>query len=274
MRDGHLLWLFASLLSAYRHSEVSTPIISDRPKANCLVRRWGRNPRILLRPDSDTGGGCGPGHNLHTQRSRDLSVCNRAAPQGGLSLPRQAPHWRIPNSNAEPLTPSSGVGQNRFSPGTDCNHRRSLAARLSLEQHILPARSSHGPFGTVVSGSVTDPERASLVRGPLGGLAYRIYRELERASMERGLRAPLCPHEEVTLRRVALGISKAKLLPARDVAHLIRLCLIDEKDGRLSLTALGRQRYQGLPRPAAWSPHGEDEVDAVLRSHLRQARDN
>jgi hypothetical protein len=50
--------------------------------------------------------------------------------------------------------------------------------------------------------------------------------------MERGLRAPLRPHEEVTLRRVALGISKAELLPARDVAHLIRLCLIDEKDGR------------------------------------------
>ena len=92
--------------------------------------------------------------------------------------------------------------------------------------------------------------------------------------MERGLIAPLSPHEEVTLRRVALGISKAKLLPARDVAHLISLRLVDEKDGRLSLTALGRQRYQGLPRPAARPPHGEDEADAVLRSHLRQARDS
>jgi hypothetical protein len=71
--------------------------------------------------------------------------------------------------------------------------------------------------------------------------------------MDRGLKAPLSPHEESTLRRVALGISKAELLPARDVAHLIRLCLIDEKDGRLSLTALGRQRYQALPRPAARS---------------------
>jgi hypothetical protein len=53
---------------------------------------------------------------------------------------------------------------------------------------------------------------------------------------------------------------------------LIRLCLIDEKDGRLSLTALGRQRYQALPRPAARSAAGEDEVDAVLRFHLQQAR--
>ena len=90
--------------------------------------------------------------------------------------------------------------------------------------------------------------------------------------MDRGLKAPLSPHEEVTLRRVALGISKAELLAARDVSHLIRLCLIDEKDGRLSLTALGRQRYQALPRPAARSAAGEDEVDAVLRFHLQQAR--
>ena len=40
-------------------------------------------------------------------------------------------------------------------------------------------------------------------------------------------------HEEVTLRRIALGIAKAKLLPARDVAYLVRLGLVDESDGRL-----------------------------------------
>ena len=91
--------------------------------------------------------------------------------------------------------------------------------------------------------------------------------------MDRGLRAPLSPHEEITLRRVSLGISKAKLLRARDVAHLIRLGLIDEKNGRLSFTTLGRQRYQGLPKPAAESL-GEDEADAVLRFQLRQARDS
>jgi hypothetical protein len=49
--------------------------------------------------------------------------------------------------------------------------------------------------------------------------------------MERGLKAPLSPREAVTLRRIALGISKAELLPARDVVQLIRLCLVDEKDG-------------------------------------------
>ena len=89
--------------------------------------------------------------------------------------------------------------------------------------------------------------------------------------MERGLLAQLSPHEEVTLRRIALGISKATLLPARDVAYLVRLRLVDEDDGRLSLTALGRERYQGLPRPAE-SPH-QDAPETALRSHLRQARD-
>ena len=66
--------------------------------------------------------------------------------------------------------------------------------------------------------------------------------------MERGLIAPLSPHEEITLRRIALGISHADVLPARDAAHLIQLRLVDEDEGRLNLTELGRERYQGLPR--------------------------
>jgi hypothetical protein len=65
--------------------------------------------------------------------------------------------------------------------------------------------------------------------------------------MERGLRAPLSPHEEVTLRRIGRGISEAKHLLARDVAYLIRLCLVAENDGRLSLTDIGRERYRALP---------------------------
>jgi hypothetical protein len=90
--------------------------------------------------------------------------------------------------------------------------------------------------------------------------------------MGRGLRAPLSPREEVTFRRIALGISKAKLLPAQDVAHLIRLRLVDEKEGRLRLTALGRERYRGLSNGAAMSDV-KDEVTAVLRRHL-DARDD
>jgi hypothetical protein len=43
----------------------------------------------------------------------------------------------------------------------------------------------------------------------------------------------------------SLGISKAKHLPARDVASLVRLRLVDENEGRVKLTDLGRERYQG-----------------------------
>ena len=64
--------------------------------------------------------------------------------------------------------------------------------------------------------------------------------------MERGLKALLSPNEEVSFRRIALGITKAKLLPARDVAYLIHLCLVDENEGRLKLSDLGRERYRGL----------------------------
>jgi hypothetical protein len=89
--------------------------------------------------------------------------------------------------------------------------------------------------------------------------------------MERGLKAPLSPHEGATFRRIALGISEAKLLPARDVAYLIRLRLVDEKEGRLGLTALGRERYHGLPNDAAMSD-ANDEAAAVLRRRLLHAR--
>ena len=92
------------------------------------------------------------------------------------------------------------------------------------------------------------------------------------ASTERGLKAPLSPHEEVTFRRIALGISKAKLLPARDVAYLVRLRLVDENEGRLKLSDLGRERYQGLPNSAVMSGD-KDEAAAVLGRYVLHARD-
>jgi hypothetical protein len=56
--------------------------------------------------------------------------------------------------------------------------------------------------------------------------------------------AVVLPHhsvqtKEVTLRRIALGISRAKHLPTRDVDYLVRLRLVDEGEGRLKLTDLG-----------------------------------
>jgi hypothetical protein len=62
--------------------------------------------------------------------------------------------------------------------------------------------------------------------------------------MARGLRAPLSPNEELTLRRVALGIALAKDLPAGDVLRLRNLALIEHRGERFGLTALGKDRYQ------------------------------
>jgi hypothetical protein len=62
--------------------------------------------------------------------------------------------------------------------------------------------------------------------------------------MERGLLAPLSPNEHAVLRRVAVGISKPKHLRPSSVARLKRLALVEESEGLIRLTALGRQRCQ------------------------------
>ena len=64
--------------------------------------------------------------------------------------------------------------------------------------------------------------------------------------MARGLCAPLSPNEELTLRRVALGIALAKDLPAGDVLRLLNLGLIEDRGEHFGLTALGRERYEHL----------------------------
>lgn len=89
--------------------------------------------------------------------------------------------------------------------------------------------------------------------------------------MDRGLKAPLSPHEEGALRRIALGISKSRHLPGRDVDYLIRLGLVEQFEGRAKLTHLGRMRYQGMPNDAAMSDT-KDEAAGALRRHILRAR--
>ena len=67
--------------------------------------------------------------------------------------------------------------------------------------------------------------------------------------MDRGLKAPLSPNEDITLRRVGYGIAKPNELIARDVERLSRLSLIDRQGDRLILTTLGRQRLAETPGP-------------------------
>jgi hypothetical protein len=65
--------------------------------------------------------------------------------------------------------------------------------------------------------------------------------------MDRGLVAPLSPNEEVTLRRVAYGVVKAKRLQLAHLTRLKSLALIEDRDGVLSLTTIGRQRLASSP---------------------------
>ena len=97
--------------------------------------------------------------------------------------------------------------------------------------------------------------------------------ELEGQAMERGLRAPFSPREEVSFRRVALGISKAELLPARDVERLKALSLIEEHESNLRLTPTGRKRYQALPNiTAVQQPEKPDEAVSKLATLIAKAR--
>jgi hypothetical protein len=89
--------------------------------------------------------------------------------------------------------------------------------------------------------------------------------------MARGIDAPLSPNEEVTLRRVALGIAERTELRAADLARLIHLQLVKEIDGRAALTAMGQQRYQLLPKaPDMHDPADTPEFVAFLKRSLRQ----
>jgi hypothetical protein len=77
----------------------------------------------------------------------------------------------------------------------------------------------------------------------------------------RGLRAPLSPNEELTLRRVALGIVEGSELPQTALAHLRQLGLVDD-DNRM--TDDGRARYEALDRPHKASILSEQRLVTIL----------
>ena len=66
-----------------------------------------------------------------------------------------------------------------------------------------------------------------------------------------GAQAPLSPREEITLRRIGLGVSNSMDLRAGDVDRLARLSLIERRGSTLVLTEDGMQRYLCLPKGAA-----------------------
>ena len=84
---------------------------------------------------------------------------------------------------------------------------------------------------------------------------------------DRGLLAPLSPHEEVTLRRMAIGIAKLPDLPGRNIERLKALLLIEEHGGGFRLTSVGRERYLALPKSAGIS---EPEAPSKLVSKMSE----
>ncbi|WP_428672015.1 hypothetical protein [Reyranella sp.] len=68
--------------------------------------------------------------------------------------------------------------------------------------------------------------------------------------MVRGLRAPLSPREESALLRVAQGNAGAHDVADEYFRRLVLLELVQEIDGKLVLTELGRERV--APKPEKW----------------------
>jgi hypothetical protein len=77
----------------------------------------------------------------------------------------------------------------------------------------------------------------------------------------RGLRALLSPSEELTLRRIALGISQYRDLPSSALSRLQHLGLVDEAN---RLTLDGVARYEALPRPQKAATLSERRLITLL----------
>ncbi len=91
--------------------------------------------------------------------------------------------------------------------------------------------------------------------------------------MTRGKLAPLSPHEEGTLRRIALEITQAPHLSKSDIKRLKALSLIEENGGGLGLTPMGSERYLSLAKSAAVDPsHSPDEFVSKLAEFMTKAR--
>lgn len=92
--------------------------------------------------------------------------------------------------------------------------------------------------------------------------------------MGRSLNALLSPHEEVALRRVALGLAPREMLSDRATARLKSLALIEASESGLRLTQIGQQRYSALPgiSPAASSLARKPFVQALATSSVDEAK--
>ncbi len=90
--------------------------------------------------------------------------------------------------------------------------------------------------------------------------------------MLRGQSAPLSPHEELTLRRVALRSAPPAGLSQRDLDRLEALGLITRSDDDVALTPLGRMRYEALPRATKIDDSADEHFIEMLKASVAQLR--
>ncbi|TAJ84660.1 hypothetical protein [Reyranella sp.] len=91
--------------------------------------------------------------------------------------------------------------------------------------------------------------------------------------MRRSLIAPLSPHEEVALRRIALGLTPTHELSARAIVRLKNLALIEDSEAGLRLTDVGRQRYRTLPGAMpAELPVAQEQLARALARYVEEAK--
>ena len=89
--------------------------------------------------------------------------------------------------------------------------------------------------------------------------------------MERGLRAPLSPNEELALRHVATGLAHPTSASTGNLERLKKLGLVVQVDGELRLTATGRDRYAKLPSARLlYKASSTDKVDEALAKFFRR----
>ena len=85
--------------------------------------------------------------------------------------------------------------------------------------------------------------------------------------MDRGLKVPLSPNEEVTLRRVAHGTAHRETLRSADVTRLESLGLIGDSNGVLSLTPMGQQRLADLTSGTPDKVADDPRVAGLTKAH-------
>jgi hypothetical protein len=88
------------------------------------------------------------------------------------------------------------------------------------------------------------------------------------AMVQRSLTVFLSLNEEMTLRRIVLGVADVSVLPDQPIARLRAMGLLDDAN---RLTPAGGRRYENLARPQARIPSRDQKLVALLVAVQKRA---